>query len=150
MIIRISHKAIIIKDGKILLNTNKDVKGIFYMLPGGGQEHGETIHKSLERECLEETGLIIKVGELVFVRDYIENNHEFADIGTDAHQVELMFLCEVINDDNFGKVTLFDNWQTGVEWIEIHKLIKCRIYPSILKTLIPSIGKKNRLYIWVM
>src|ERR1700682_713778 len=121
MKIRISHKAIIIKNGKLLLNSNKDDKGLFYMLPGGGQEHGETVHESLERECLEETGVRIKVGELVFVRDYIANNHEFANTDKNAHQVELMFLCNVINDDNFGKVTVSDTWQTGVEWLELHK-----------------------------
>ena len=41
--IRNSAKAIIIKDEKILLTKNQDTLGIFYLLPGGGQEPGESI-----------------------------------------------------------------------------------------------------------
>jgi len=41
--IRNSAKAIIIKDGKLLCTKNKNKFGIFYLLPGGGQEPFETI-----------------------------------------------------------------------------------------------------------
>ena len=41
--IRNSVKAIIIKDEKVLFTKNKDKDGVFYLLPGGGQEHGENM-----------------------------------------------------------------------------------------------------------
>jgi len=46
--IRNSVKAIIIVDGKLLLTKNQDIEGYFYLCPGGGQEHGETFHKTLQ------------------------------------------------------------------------------------------------------
>ena len=44
MTIRISVKAIILSDNKLLLTKNEDEQGYFYLYPGGGQEHGETMH----------------------------------------------------------------------------------------------------------
>ncbi|WP_328824259.1 NUDIX hydrolase [Metabacillus schmidteae] len=51
MNIRNSSKAIIMNsDGdKILLTKNRDREGFFYLCPGGGQEHGETLHEALKK-----------------------------------------------------------------------------------------------------
>jgi len=54
--IRNSAKAVIIKDGKVLLTQNIDEEGLFYLFPGGGQEKGETLHEAVVRECIEELG----------------------------------------------------------------------------------------------
>lgn len=51
--IRNSAKAIIIEDGKILFTKNKTENGLFYLLPGGGQEHDETLVEALKREWLD-------------------------------------------------------------------------------------------------
>lgn len=52
--IRNSAKAIIMEDEKILLTVNKDDAGLFYLCPGGGQEHSESLRQAVIRECLEE------------------------------------------------------------------------------------------------
>ena len=45
---------------KILLTKNQDDdEGYFYLFPGGCQEHGETIHNALLRECMEEVGELL-------------------------------------------------------------------------------------------
>src|SRR5205085_12193455 len=144
MNVRISNKAVIIRDGKILVNENKDKDGIFYCLPGGGQEHGETIHEALKRECLEETGLVVEVKELVYIRDYIGKSHEMFDVHNNVHQVEPMFLCDIINEDNIGKGISRDTTQTGIVWLDISNLNNVRFYPSALKSLIPNIGKEKQ------
>ncbi|GAJ98969.1 MutT/Nudix family protein [Geomicrobium sp. JCM 19055] len=56
MKIRNSAKAIIIDDNCVLLTKNEDRDGYFYLFPGGGQEHGETLQQTLIRECREEVG----------------------------------------------------------------------------------------------
>ena len=65
MVIRNSAKAIIVKDSKVLLTKNEDNEGVFYLFPGGGQEHGETLPETVKRECLEEIGQQVEVGELL-------------------------------------------------------------------------------------
>jgi len=140
--IRNSAKAVIIKDGKVLFTKNKDDWGFFYLLPGGGQEAGETIHEALKRECREEISSEIKIGDILFVRDYIGKNHEFAEWDNEIHQIEYMFECALEQGTEIKNGSIPDNMQVGVEWIEIEKLGDLRIYPSILKDLLDEKGKK--------
>lgn len=45
---------------------------VFYALPGGGHETGESPHLNLRRECQEELGIHVKIGELLFVREWLD------------------------------------------------------------------------------
>jgi len=134
---RNSCKAVIVKDGKVLLTLNHDDTGDFYLLPGGGQKFGETLLQAMQREVLEETGWVVEPGELILARDYIGSNHEFARWEADVHQTELMFTAKPVRKEQQPLVP--DPWQTGVEWVDICNLKDIRIYPSVLKDIIPEI-----------
>lgn len=138
--IRNSAKAMIIKDSKILLTKNKDDLGIFYLLPGGGQEKGENMHDTLKRECVEEISSRVVIKDIIFIRDYIGKNHEFAQLDSDIHQIEYMFECDLVPNNEPVNGCLPDNFQIGVEWIELERLKGLRIYPSILKEVIREDG----------
>jgi ADP-ribose pyrophosphatase YjhB (NUDIX family) len=88
--VRVAVKAIVMRDGQLLVTRNVDAQGFFFLVPGGGQEHGEPLPVALQREVMEEVGVPIEVHDLVLVRDYIARNHEFAQ-ESDAHQLELFF-----------------------------------------------------------
>jgi 8-oxo-dGTP diphosphatase len=140
--LRNSAKAIIIKDGKLLCTKNvSQFNEVYYLLPGGGQEAGETLVETLIRECREEVGLEICAPELRYVRDYIGRNHEFKQILGDVHQIEYMFRCEVKSAaiDANGKSP--DYYQVGIEWVELSKLSNVRLYPRILLELISASGE---------
>ena len=58
MAIRVGIKALIVRDGRILLNRcRRGDKFTYYTLPGGGQRQYESVMQALEREIREETGL---------------------------------------------------------------------------------------------
>jgi ADP-ribose pyrophosphatase YjhB (NUDIX family) len=141
--IRCSAKAIIIRGSKILMTKNIDPWGYWYLLPGGGQKHGETLIRALKRECREEASINLKAGELVLIREYIGCHHEFKKYDKDAHQIEFMFLCRIIGTARAKKGKMPDGYQKGVAWLDIRKLYKYRIYPKILKEIIPQIRKKK-------
>ena len=131
--IRNSAKAIIVKDGNLLAIKIQENSGTYYILPGGGQEHGENLHQALERECKEELGTEVEIGELIFVREYIGKNHELASYHSHAHQTEFMFLCNV-NQDIFYNGTSPDKGQTGTEWLPIKELLEYKLFPQALRT----------------
>ena len=133
--IRNSAKAIIIMNDKLLLTKNVDHAGFFYLFPGGGQELGEELRQSVIRECIEEIGCEINVGELVFVREYIGKNHEFSEWDSDSHQVEFYFICSLKFESTLFKGINPDSNQVDVEWIEIAMLDEIRLYPK-------EVGKK--------
>lgn len=137
--VRISAKAIIIRNGRLLLMRAKDRDGDYYLLPGGGQKHGETLHDALVRECAEETGALVEPGKPRYIRDYVARNHEFAKWDRDFHQVEIMFACRYVR--KLGEPHEPDNAQTGAAWVPLKKLGAVRLYPSVLKILIGPDGK---------
>ncbi len=65
---------------------------------------------------------------------------EFAEWDIDIHQVEYMFECHLLSLHSPINGYNPDETQIGVEWVDLHKLIEIRIYPSILKELISSDG----------
>ena len=76
--VRTSAKAVIRQDAQLLTIVHGEGAQRWYSLPGGGQNRGETLTEALRRECREEIGCDVVVGPLLFVRDYIARNHEFA------------------------------------------------------------------------
>ncbi|HAN04788.1 MAG TPA: NUDIX hydrolase [Elusimicrobia bacterium] len=139
--VRISAKAIVIQNGRLLLMRARDRFGNYYLLPGGGQKHGETLHAALVRECLEETGVLVAPGAPRHIRDYVGANHEFAREDKGFHQVEIMFDCAFVR--KAGKGHAPDPGQTGAEWVSLRRLGSVRLYPSALKILLAPDGKKR-------
>ena len=148
MSIRNSVKAIIIDKDKILLTKNKDDLGIFYLLPGGGQEKFEDMHEALRRECYEEISCDIEIKDIRFVRDYIGQRHEFAELDDGTHQIEYMFECSLAENSVPRNGSIPDGAQIDVEWIPLSQLSDIRIYPSDLKEVIRKNGTfENKIYI---
>ncbi len=144
--IRVAAKAIVIRDGCVLVTRNLDDVGPFFLLPGGGQEHGETLPEALRREFMEEVGISIEVHDLVLVRDYIARNHEFADEG-DVHQLELCFRCTLLGDELPANGPNPDVWQVGVDWLDLSKLDAARLYPKVLTNILPDLDQPRAVYI---
>jgi ADP-ribose pyrophosphatase YjhB (NUDIX family) len=62
---------IVIEDDQILL-LNQDTEGPrSWSLPGGKVEDGESLSQALVREMLEETGVEVEVGRLLYVCDVV-------------------------------------------------------------------------------
>lgn len=127
--VRNSVKAIITRDNKLLCIRKQDAEGFYYVLPGGGQERHENFVQTVQRECLEELGVSIKVNQLKYIREYIGLNHEFKQ---DVHQVEFMFDCELLGEPDLTKATNQDPGQSGLEWILLGEHSQARIYPKVL------------------
>ena len=71
------------QEQQILLGHRRDID--WWNLPGGGMEAGETVDEAICREVFEETGLEVKVTQLVGVYSKPQKQ-----------EVVLTFLCDVI------------------------------------------------------
>ena len=135
--IRNSAKAVIVKEGKLLTIKIHENGETYYILPGGGQKHGENLHQALERECKEELGAKVEIGELIFVREYIGINHELSTYHSHVHQTEFMFFCNV-HQDIFNNGSSPDKGQIGTEWLPINELLEYKLFPQALRSHIIS------------
>lgn len=127
--IRNSAKAVIIQNERVLLTKNVDQEGFYYLFPGGGQEKFEELKDAVVRECIEEIGCQVEVKDIIFIREYIGKNHQFADSDADIHQVEFYFECVMDSQEEVSNGHNPDETQVGVEWIELSRLHEMRVYP---------------------
>jgi ADP-ribose pyrophosphatase YjhB (NUDIX family) len=130
---RTSARAIIDRDGALLVLRYRDDRGDWYTLPGGGQRDGEGLVAAVAREVAEETGLRIRVGPLRFVRECIAPDGG-RGLPPGFHQVEFYFACEVVG--SVGSTDEPDSGQVGTEWCRIAELRdRCFFPPALLDAL---------------
>ena len=65
---------VVIEDDRVLLLNQDTGTGRSWSLPGGKVEEGETLAAALVREMLEETGLDVEPGLLLYVCDHLPGN----------------------------------------------------------------------------
>ena len=88
--IRLSTRAVLLHEDRLLLvNAWKD-KDHLWCDPGGGAELHQSLPDNLRREVHEETGLDVAVGAVCLV-------NEFHDPDGPFHQVDIYFRCTLLS-----------------------------------------------------
>lgn len=105
-------------------------EGEFLVLPGGGQNHGETLTDTVRREVHEELGLRVTPRALVYVREYVGKNHAMHRIHGHFHQVEAVFRCDCEDFSPIGGGRERDRRQVGFEWVPLAKLAEYPLSPK--------------------
>ena len=137
-------------DGKILLMHRKNVKqtpnsnkpyGEYYVFPGGGmEEEDNNLQEAAEREILEEFGIKVKAGEILYSRK-IENELE-----------EYVLKCEYIEGtfgtgegpEFSGDPAYADRGSYLPEKVEKENIKKIRLLPEEFKEkFVEDIEKNN-------
>ncbi|PCG87180.1 NUDIX hydrolase [Streptomyces sp. WZ.A104] len=135
--VRNAAKAVVLNDGRVLLQRAHWEGQDCYFLPGGGQEPGEALDTTVRREVLEETGLDVTPERLLWLREYIGANHGGAP---QDHRVEAIFLCRAEGDPDKLGGHAEDDAQTGLEWVELAKVPALNLLPHGLRPLIAGLA----------
>ena len=131
--------ALIVKDNKILLvkRANEPNKGK-WSIPGGVVKLGESLTDALKREIMEETGLEIKVSDVVCVSEEIikdENKIKF-------HYVIIDFIAEVTGGElKVGSDAL------EARWVGFNELDSLEIVEFVKKLVENIKSGKRRIFL---
>lgn len=96
MAIRCAAKALIVKDGRLLLNRcRRSDGGVYYDLPGGGQNLFESMEDAVIREVREEAGLSVRILRFAAMAEEIYTSEDLRSRYPDyAHRIMHIFLAE--------------------------------------------------------
>ncbi|MBM3163574.1 MAG: NUDIX domain-containing protein [Chlorobi bacterium] len=136
--------AICVHDDRVLLVEHKSfapedpaLPDRYWILPGGGVEHGETLDEALAREMKEETGFDCRVGPLLFIKELLYPFPGSGEPGSRHHSVSLGFSCSVTGGELItGKDPEYGDDQQmiiQVRWIPFRELHEFELYPPFLK-----------------
>jgi len=124
--IRIRVCGILEKDDELLLVKHIKNNNEYYLLPGGGVDHGEDFKTALKREFMEECNLDVAVEDMVFISEGIAPNGG-------RHIVNVYFKVSYISGDL--QVGLDGSNLIGVEYIKKSELENVILYPNTKKEL---------------
>ena len=131
--IRSSAKALIVKDGKLLVIRCQRGGKEYCTLPGGGQEFQESLEQTVVRECLEEAGLSVRVNGLAAVQEGIITDPAAIQQAPEyCHEHLWYFRCEIA-DERVREASHGDLGQTGSQWVPLDRVKELPILPEWLK-----------------
>ena len=136
MAIRNSAKALILHDGKLLLNKCISRLGVYYALPGGGQHDGELLTEAVRREVLEETGLTIEPMRLSAVFERVTPGREG---NVNAHKMYFVFLCKPDKSVPAAEPSERDLYQVGMEWLTLKQASEAPLFPRVIRDNLPAL-----------
>jgi len=149
MPIRNAAKAIILDNGRILVNRNQNSVGdmcyglkngdIYFDLPGGGQNQYETIEDALKRECIEETGYAVRIVRLCAIYEEISLNERFrAEYEQYAHKMHFVFRCHLTGETGpLSEEKDLD--MLGSEWVPVEDVKELPLYPLRIRDHIDAL-----------
>lgn len=144
-LIRNTSRALITRDKQLLVLVKSDpVKGDRYSLPGGGQAVGESLHGTLQRECIEEINTEVEIAELVQVAEF----HKLKTEDLIQHQLEFLFRCSVPANYVPCNGPEPDAHQIDVRWLPFDEVKDATFSPSYLsETVLTHLQHDSNLYL---
>lgn len=129
--------AVVFKDDAVLLVRRGKPPALgIWAIPGGSVRLGETLQTAAEREILEETGIVIRAGQPVYVFDVIERD---GNGRVRFHYVIVDLAAEyVAGDPRPGDDA------TDARWVRQHDLAALDINPATRRLLAGPFGFGRR------
>ncbi len=127
---RPSVYGLLIEDNKILLSKQFDG----YDFPGGGVELGETIQDALKRECFEETGFDVEVGEPIHCQTSFFNPSHSKKYGHEFWNCPLLYFTVKCIGGELSKANLDEEekeYADLAEWIDISIIDELKFINSV-------------------
>lgn len=126
---RVRVAAIVVEDGRLLLVRHIKDGRSYWLLPGGGVDFGESAGEALAREVREETGLEIRVRDLVFANDSIPPDGH-------RHIVNLYFTADLTG----GRLCCGEEERlAAAAFVPVADLESIVLFPDIRDVLLPAL-----------
>ena len=126
---RVRVGVLIVRDAHVLLVKHRRDEFEYWLLPGGGLDWGESIAECAVRECKEEMGLDVEVGDLIAVTESLPP-------GEMRHIVHLVLRGTVVGGTE--RVGQDDARLVGMQWHALDAWRDLTFFPPIRDELLAA------------
>lgn len=129
--VRVAAHGLIKKDNKFLVfkrSFDDDYMPGYWDIPGGTIKFHEKMIDALNREILEETGLKVRVGKILFCYDFPSSS--------ERHQFQIVYECDYLG----GEVTLNPEDHEEFKWVDLAETVNLEKI-AFLDALCKYLGK---------
>ena len=133
---RPSSYGFIVRDKEILVMNNKSNDKLWF--PGGGIEIHEKLEEGLKREVKEETGLEIKIQELVLTK---ESFFYYQPLDQAFHSFLFFYLCRPLTDNLLADEDVNDYESEKPRWRLISEIKKEDFQKDLAKDIYQALQK---------
>ncbi len=124
--VRVRVAGILREEDRLLLISHKKDGNVYWLLPGGGVNFGETVEEALKREFREELNILIKTGEVAYISDSI-------DPSCSRHIINICFFCSYVSGEYcLGQ----DKRLHGYGFFSEKEVADIRLYPPVNSSLV--------------
>jgi len=111
------------RSGKILLVKHRKAGREYYLLPGGGQEIGESAVEAVTREWKEELNLNVKVGRFLFCGESVPSESRRTQV------FQMVFQIDAIEGNIEVKR---EGALAGYDWVPVNGMDDIAFFPDCL------------------
>ena len=133
---RVRVAGILIESDKILLIQHNKNNKKYWLIPGGGNDWGESTKEALTREYKEETNLDIKVDEFLFFSETISPDKE-------RHVINLFFKVHRENLNNEVIKLGNESILSDLKFVTKEEMKTLTIYPNIKENLLKIMNNEK-------
>lgn len=114
------------QDQVLLVHHQKKDTFDFWVPPGGRLEGIESIYDCARREVLEETGLQVELGQILYIQEFWEPDYHFVKFFISGNVVGGSLTTQNIDTD--------EHFLVDARFFSQHELQNLTVFPEILKT----------------
>jgi 8-oxo-dGTP diphosphatase len=131
--VRVRVSGFLVRDGALLLVAHKKKGEIYWLLPGGGVNFGESMERALVREFREELGIDVEVDGFLFMCDSIDPRGK-------RHVLNVSFRCAYRGGEyRLGR----DRRLHDFGFFPGRDIAGLRLYPPVNGTLVSILDNKK-------
>lgn len=127
---RLAIRGVFYDDDKILLVQLRNAEREWYLIPGGGVDHGETLEEAFHREMAEEIGYQCKMGDVLMIREVMNPTNDHPLLPNQFHQVEIYVRAQLLKP--LASAHNMDTHQIATVWMPVERLTDIEFYPGEL------------------
>ena len=134
---RIRPATLIIENNHVLFLRYDYEGGSKFALPGGNVDSGETFPVTIARECEEELGIEVEVGEMIAVGQV----HATTDYDACLH---VLFEGDIVG--GIPQLQSYETTANDLVWVPVDKIAELNIYPALNDAILDFVhtGKKGQ------